>query len=156
MDQSIVNVVEDEGEANIVLHKPLFTNNTSYGRLYKLFEPYLKRSYEMPQKWYYIVFKPFNRGYDPQYNGLDECRKKLKGCLDYILTCEVLATKKHYHALVLSTQDLTTMHDKNTKRYKIYSVCIDQGIQSRINLMKYLLKESKERRFVKYIDYAHS
>lgn len=120
----------------------------------------IKRSYE-DHKWYFVVFKPFNRAYDknPDWfaiKGLDHCRKMFKSPAAYILTREVNAEKIHINALVCTKENVCLRHDKSyCNKYKIHvnemtSVC------DRHRVLAYITKENTSRPYVNYLDYLIS
>lgn len=83
--------------------------------------PVVKRSYE--SQLHYMVFKPFNKTYDPDYDAMDHIRKKIcsLGNIDmYIIVREIKATKIHYHAMVWSDSPLFMLHEKQTNRFRIH------------------------------------
>lgn len=120
--------------------------------------PYAGRCYENAQ-CFYLVFKPFDSNYDFHFDGMDHIRKYLQKCDPklIIVTREILAKKKHYNVfiwikeLVLANPNFT-LHNKHTSRYMIHqSHLSDLGDRTRV--MRYMIKESKERRFNKFVDY---
>lgn len=125
-----------------------------------LMEAIIRRSYERPIQWYYIVFKPYNAPYgrDPDFfkvKGLDKCRKILRAPQAYILTRETDAEKVHVNMLVATSQDLLSLHDQSyCSKYKL-SVQSLRTLGDRRRVLTYLLKESKTRTFIKYLDYIH-
>ena len=114
------------------------------------------RSYELPHRWFFLTFKPFNSTYDTNYSFyqnkcIDHCRKKLGKVEAYIITRETEAIKTHVNILCVTTRALDVeLHQKKTNRYYIYC----QEAICRHDCLKYILKESKTRYFIKYIDYV--
>lgn len=116
------------------------------------------RSYEKPVKWFYVVFKPFDDAYAKDVDwfaikGLDKCRKMFSSAKCYILTRETQAKKVHINALVATTQDLLSRHEKNYgNKYKLHvSAVCDRA--SRLTVLRYITKEAVGRTFVNYLDY---
>jgi hypothetical protein len=118
----------------------------------------IERSYELPEKWYFITFKPFNKNYEKNIElyttkCLDHCRKKLGKVSAYIMTREIKATKIHVNILCVTDRPLVKLlHGKKTYRYYIYC----QEASSKRDSLEYIIKESKERYFYKYVDYVSS
>lgn len=115
----------------------------------------IKRTYEVPYKWYYIVFKPFNKTYskDPawyQYKSMDYCRKFFRLPRVLIQVKEEIAAKTHVHALVCTDQKMIDGY--NMTKYKL-SVSELSDIGDRIRTLDYLIKESLNRQFIIYKDY---
>lgn len=161
-NHSLPNVREGEAvsEANYI-NIPYNIFNRYYHNLRNyLFNPVITRSYEHPYKWYYIVWKPFNRSYDKdaqwyQTKGLDKCRRQISNKANaYLITREIVAKKTHIHGLICSSQDLDLLHQKNCySKYKMHvSSVLSQADRHRVT--DYLLKESKNRSFKKYVDYV--
>lgn len=121
--------------------------------------PPLQRTYEN-SKWYFIVFKPYNKPYlkDPEWyqhkavdKARDWCRKK---CHDYYVTREILATKTHSNALVVSSLDLLEKyHGKSC--YNKYKMHVSElpNMGDRMRVLDYITKESKDRPYKLYADY---
>lgn len=118
----------------------------------------IERTYELPCKWYYIVYKPFSKPYarDPDFfkvKGLDKCRKSLRKPLAYIMTRETLAAKVHINAIVCTTEDLLLKNDQSyCSKYKLY-VSELKSIGDRRRVLDYIMKEASLRPFIKYLDY---
>lgn len=114
------------------------------------------RSYELPYKWFFLTFKPFNSTYEKnhefyQKKGIDHIRKKLGKVEAYIITKEIQAEKTHINVLCVSKRDLPKeLHGKKTNRYYIYC----QECINRHDSLNYILKESKTRYFNEYEDYT--
>lgn len=74
------------------------------------------------ERWYFMVFKPFDSNYDPKYNALDFIRKGYtKDAGAFVITKEQNATKVHWNALIYSRHKLMDYHKKKTQRFMIYS-----------------------------------
>lgn len=130
----------------------------------------MNRSHEHPLHFFYITFKPFNKNYDKDYDGMTEVKKRIQKeeYESVIITREIKATKIHYNALIWSASDLDLkMHSKWTKRYKIFATRVGLISLHRKDLLgykdecmrvfDYVMKESCERTFVKNLDYyTHS
>ena len=115
-----------------------------------------RRSYELPFRWFFLTFKPFNSTYDDNFDFyqnkcIDHCLNKLGKVEGYIITREIKATKTHINILCVTTRALSIeLHEKKTNRYFIY--CAEAVCKH--TCLLYILKESKERVFKKYLDYA--
>lgn len=128
--------------------------------LYDNYCSLIKRTYEEPYHWYYIVFKPFNDSYNPI---------KYQNCLsivsDYcrtlsdvgILSREILSAKIHANALILTyDKDISHLHGKNiTKRGLKYKLSVELviGYTHRSNVLGYMFKEADIRDFSLYFDH---
>lgn len=115
---------------------------------------YAARCYENAEA-FYMVFKPFDVNYDFHFNGSEHIRKyiysKVKPHL-YILTREIIATKVHYNVFVWVPKGSFNFHDKHTSKYMINSQYL-KTYGDRHNVLEYMIKESKQRRFNKDMDY---
>lgn len=156
------NGSEDEVVAeanNIIIPYNIFNRYYNNLRNYT-FARYIERTYESPFNWYYIVWKPLNKPYskDPDWfknKGLDKCRNQVSKNSEVILmTREIHATKVHIHALICSSCDLyEKYHDKiGYNKYKQH-VSVASRPADRRRITDYLLKESKSRPFIKFVDY---
>lgn len=120
----------------------------------------LTRTYESPFKWYFVVFKPFNRAYerDPAYfkhKGLSKCRDLFKRPEAILLTKETQATKVHVNALVCTSQDLLSKHQSAyCNKYKLHVSKLEQPTD-RHRVLDYITKESLSRTFELYRDYIY-
>ncbi len=119
----------------------------------------IKRTYENPAKWYFIVAKPFNKPYekDPSWyltKGLDAIRKKCGKTQFALFTRETDAAKVHINGLIVS-DSLPFSDGYNTNKYKI-SVSALSGIDDRRRILDYITKESLDRTFIKYLDYLYT
>lgn len=127
---------------------------------YSEYLPLVKRSYEEPQSWYYVTFKPFNDSYIPTkyLNCVGPIYDYLRKRSDLsIVTKEILATKIHGNALVVSSEDLILLDGKNiTIRGLKYKLHIEelQSFEHRNNVLKYIFKEADQRDFIIYQDYV--
>lgn len=118
----------------------------------------INRSYEEPFKWYFIVYKPYDRAYEKQPDwfqarGIDRVRKSLKSPA-YILTRELLATKTHINVLMASCDPPLDNTDLCNK-YKLH-VSELPTLGDRQRVLHYITKENTSRPFVKYQDYILS
>jgi len=130
-----------------------------YDSLIRTYSALTSRTYEQPFDWYYICFKPFNDSYGPKY---DDCIGRLydwirpKSCLS-IITKEILATKIHANALVVSDKDLLALDGTNIQKrglkYKL-SVTLIEGRGHRDNVLRYIFKEALHREYKIYSDYT--
>lgn len=119
---------------------------------------YVDRTYELPYRWFYVCFKPFNKAYgkDPNwfaYKGLDKCRKFFKKPEVLLMTREIDAAKIHINALVCTKEDLTR-HDQAiySNKYKVSVFLCDTTLYKQ-NVSTYIRKESMTRTFERYLDY---
>lgn len=125
---------------------------------YNKMETSIRRSYEDGERWYFIVFKPLNLQYSSSFSwyktkGLDKCRKMLNGPSAYLFTREINSTKVHINALVCTTDDLSHKHDTvYCSKYKIYCKLLS-NYGDRCRVMKYIVKESRDRSFIQFQDY---
>lgn len=107
-----------------------------------LCDPIPQRTYEIGE-WYYLVFKPYNGTYDPEYNALDYIRKflsksNLVNC--YVITRERISSKIHWNVLVNCTKDLMIYHDHPTQKFFIHAqVCPKPCDRSKV--YDYITKE---------------
>lgn len=141
-------------EANIEDGIPLSINERLIPNYWVLNIPSMKRSHEEPVKLYYLVFKPFDKGYDPDFIAYDHIIRKLGALEDYIITREINATKVHYNVMAWSTRDLTKLNDGQTNKYKISSQLVKTYLD-KYTVYDYCFKESKERYFHHYLDYVY-
>lgn len=119
----------------------------------------ISRSYEDPFKWYFVVFSPLDAAYAKdeawfQYKGLSKCRDLFKKPTELIMTREILrCAKTHVNALVCC-QTPPKLNNKNTYCNKYYAdVQLVLSPPARERVRSYIMKESKERPFIKYLDY---
>lgn len=116
-----------------------------------------RRTYELPFKWYYLVFAPYNAPYAKDkewYNtkGLDACRKKVTSCESFFLTKEIEASKVHINALCLSTKSLAELNGKGILgKYRIYA----EECYSASRTFHYMTKEFRYRNPVLFKDYLY-
>lgn len=142
--------------------KQTYNRTTLRGRhYYNLYYHFIKRSYEEPYKWYYIVFKPFNDTYD-----INKYQYPLGTCSDYIRsmsdsfgisTREIDSNKIHVNSLMVSTRDMLSLHGRNiTKRGLKYKLHVEHvsSLEHRMNVLSYMFKEADEREFVIYKDHV--
>lgn len=94
---------------------------------------------------YFMVFKPMNEHYDPHFNGMDAMRKYIGKVDHLIITREINSAKVHYNAMIWTDRDMTIKHEKHTKRYYVYCVCISGA--DRFKVHDYIVKESHTRYF---------
>lgn len=116
------------------------------------------RSYEMPHRWYFIVFAPFNKNYEKDIKfyatkGFDHCRKKIGKVKCMIMTREIQAKKIHINMLCCTTRALDQeLKNLKTNRYSIYC----RPAIDRRKALVYILKEARTRYFHEYIDYQYT
>lgn len=135
--------------------RPTFCHFHNYHSICYDYYYIVSRTYEKPFKWYFLTFKPFDKGYIKdnlfyQKKGIDHARKKIGRVEAYYITREIKATKTHINALVCSDRDLSGLHEKKTNKYFIYC----EEVKNRFDVFEYIFKESKERYFNKNIDFA--
>jgi len=164
------NVVEAEPEDGDLIYNANYTDEDDGVDIppYCVFHNYrsvharvchlTERSYEMPNKWYFIVFAPFNKNYEKDIkfylnNGLDHVRKKLGKVKCLIMTREISAKKVHINVLCCTSRALDQeLKDQKTNKYSIYC---KKAIDRRKALV-YILKEARTRYFHEYIDYQYT
>lgn len=139
----------------IIPPRPYFCLFHNYHNIVYDYYYIVERTYEQPFKWYFLTFKPFNKGYesDPAFyakKGIDHCRKKIGKVTAYLITREIKATKIHINALVCSDRDLSKLHEQKTNKYFIYC----EQVKNRFQVFDYIFKESRERYFNKFIDFV--
>lgn len=144
-------------ESNLIEQpkRPYFCLFHNYHNIVHDYRYIIERTHEAPLKWYFLTFKPFDKGYAAetawyQKSGIEHCRKKIGKADAYYLTRETKATKTHINALVLSSSDLSKLHEKKTNKYFIYC----EAVNDRFKVFDYIFKESRERYFNQYIDFA--
>lgn len=101
-----------------------------------------QRTYEQGQ-WYYLVFKPTDKGYDLEYNALDYIRKfisKQNKVNCYVITRERISAKVHWNVLINCEKDLTMYADHPTQRFYIH-VDYLAGLGDRTRVYNYITKE---------------
>lgn len=142
-----------DGDDFIMPNYCLFHN---YNSVKKAMGHIIQRTYERPNEWYFLTFKPFNKNYERDLDwyttkGLDHCRKRVGKVKAYIMTREIKATKVHINMIVVTDRPLSDeLHEKQTNRYFIYC----QKCINRFDTFEYIIKESKSRYFNKYVDYV--
>lgn len=142
----------DKGEPEIKIPKYCLFHN--FQTLLKQCRVLTDRTYELPYRWYFITFAPFNKNYERDIEwyktkGFDHCRKKVGKMEQYIMTRETNASKVHINIVCVVDRELRLT---NTNRYSVYcEPCID-----RRKAVEYILKESKKRYFENYIDIQKS
>lgn len=114
--------------------------------------PVVKRSYEKPLCLYYAVFKPFNKNYDPEFDGIDHIRKKVNRFTkteNMIITREINEAKIHYNVMfwTLNPECESFFHEKKTNRYYIH--CQKAPLSDKYKIHEYIVKESMTRFFKK-------
>lgn len=160
MSHPIAVVATPQDEAYNLIEREDVTPNhclfRNYNRLEKQYGHLAKRTYEVPLRWYFLTFKPFDKNYERDieeylYKGFDHCRKKIGKVEILIMTREIEAKKVHINVLCASDRRLDTLlHQKHTNRYFIYC----QECVSAWDTFKYIFKESNARYFHKYLDYV--
>lgn len=118
----------------------------------------IERTYEEPDKWYLVVFKPFNKTYSKwlewyTFKGLDNCRKYFKRPTAYIMTREIEAQKVHINALVCTSTPPVDGVVYNNK-YKVY-VSELSTLGDRRRVLAYITKEFRNRPYNLYLDYLY-
>lgn len=113
----------------------------------------IKRSHEIPVEAYYLVFKPFDKNYDPGFNAIRHILRKLKGhWLDIIITREILASKVHYNVLLFDDEGVE-LHEKQTNRYYIFCQKL-ASVSDKHYVHEYMVKEVHRRPFYNNLDIA--
>lgn len=144
IDSSEAREVEDESEAI-----------TKWYNTYAYIQQLSKRSYESPFRWYFVIFKPFNKSYSKDrdwfmHKSLDSTRKYFKKPRVLIGTKEIEAAKVHVNWLVCTDQKL--VDGRNTSRHKLKVIELGD-IGDRRRILDYILKEASLRQFQEYKDY---
>lgn len=123
--------------------------------LHMLTQHIVASTYELPHKWYFLVFAPLDASYDknPDWfavKGIEYVRKRFKRPEAYIVTREIVAKKVHINVLICTSEDLLLQHGKIVShKYRIFAeVCKD-----RHKVHKYITKEAMTREFKRYLDY---
>lgn len=165
--------VEDSLDIDKCIHLDLccncgaFTPTTpklfgNYEKVYSELKPYVADGYEHPYKLYFMVAQPFNKKYHVNYDwynstkAIDYLRKLWKGDM-YVITRETEATQTHFNLLIWSKDDLKKYHQKARGKFGYYveevtnMYCPD--VRDRI--LKYMIKESHQRKFRHGIDYLY-
>lgn len=163
MFPSNVSVGEAEAEANIVDNTELPCLFRNYRELYSKFNDELKpepigEGYGINFYTYYLVFKPFNKSYNKDFNGLDHIRKFIARntqIFRMLITREIEEKKVHYN-VIIKTINPIALHNVNTNKYKIHQQLIPESADHISNTLSYILKESRRRRMIKYKDYYYS
>lgn len=116
------------------------------------------RSYE-DGRWYYATFVPLNKAYEKdedwfKVKGLSKCRDLFKKPDVVIMTREILNCKKvHINALVY-TSIKPKLNNKSTYCNKYYvHLQICDTLHDRRTVLFYIIKETRKRTFVRYLDY---
>ena len=162
-----VSVGEDEAEANISDNIEcdklpcLFRNYRElFNRFIKWFEPDPdSRKYGIEFSTYYLVFKPFNKTYNKDFNAIDYIRKYItkkvgNDVVNMLIAREINETKVHYN-VILKTINPISLHNVNTTKYKIHQqLCVEEFTHIS-NLLAYVIKEAKTRRMINFLDYYY-
>lgn len=155
--------VEPKDGANIYKGQPIYCPKYCFGKKEQPKDsfcyhtlpswPIVQRSHERPTIGFFLVFKPFNKNYEPTYDGMDHIRKKLSKTVysDLIITREIKATKVHYNVMVWSADNFLSLLGTHTNKYKIYCVPFKEG-KDKYQIHDYIVKESKSRPFKLYED----
>lgn len=118
----------------------------------------IRRSYEEPFKWYFVVFSPYDDPYNrnPDWfkvKGMDTCRLLFKKPQVNIMTREILDCQKiHVNALVCTDQ---LLQDGQNYRNK-YRLFVKQLYtqHDRESVLAYIGKEKTLRKpYLKYLDW---
>lgn len=135
---------------------------TGKDNMVHLYRPLIDRTYELPYRWYYLVFKPFNDSYDVNkysicLSKVSDYFRKSKHVDQLISSREILATKIHVNLLCASNEDLYKLfHGKNVTirglKYKINVEYVDT-YDHRYNILQYMFKEADVRDYQLYIDH---
>lgn len=138
-----------EGESGACLHdeaitllRPIF-HNYNFVKTW----PIIKRSYEYDM--YYIVFKPFNVNYDPNYNGMKSVKQYLHKRKDFdtmIITREIMdCAKIHFNVILWSKSDYMKINGKHLNHYYITVQKVKKTTADKMTVHHYCIKESKKR-----------
>lgn len=154
-----INESDGDSEENLFVPKECLFHN--YEKVHGKVEHLIKRSYEKPCKWFYLVFAPLDINYLNDIGwyrnkGFDHVRKKIGRMKCHIMTKEIMAKKVHINVLCCSDRPLDNLlHEKTTNKYSIYCKELT-GLVDREKVLDYILKEAKQRYFHEYVDYEYS
>lgn len=116
------------------------------------------RTYEEDYHYVYLVYKPLEKNYDKNFDGMDHVRKHLKSNFEaVIITREVNAKKVHYNVMAIckghmQLDKLLQLHEKHTSRYYVYSTYVNKTREDIDRVHEYIIKESRTRYFYKNKD----
>lgn len=100
---------------------------------------------------YFVVFKPFKKTDDKNFDGLKHIRAYLKNkgivAEAIIITREVMAKRVHYNMLISTMYGMCQLHDKQTSKYRMHVQMILSKIKPVLAIHDYIVKESKIRYF---------
>jgi len=154
-------------EARVNHYNGNLMNN--YHKMVSLTDPFIKRSYE-DCKWYQIVCNPFDRQYVKYKNWYESgkfinsvinslkkyCKNSDPAGTDMFVVKEQMGCAKHHvNVLIASNYDLSVLHNKNTNKFKWYTVQL-YDLSDRRNVRDYMIKESKIRNLRELDDYAYT
>lgn len=107
------------------------------------------------RSWYYLVFVPYDKNYDEQYNALDFIRRGYcKGSpgFQYVCTKEK-ATKVHWNLLICTDYNMMEFHMKATRKYKVFAKLVNPGEHSLV--YNYITKDYYRIYDLNWILYEH-
>ena len=154
-----INESDGESEENLFVPKECLFHN--YEKVHGKVEHLIKRSYEKPCKWYYVVFGPLQKNYDENLawyrnRGFDHAIQKIRRTKCFIMTKEIMAKRVHINVLCCSDRPLVDLlHEKTTNKYVMHCQELT-GLVDREKVLDYILKEAKQRYFHELVDYKYS
>lgn len=113
-------------------------------------------------RWFYIVAKPYDKFY------VAKAKLYQKDCMNYIrkkypfssyfMTKETEATKTHVNILCSSLEDLNLLDGAKARfYYTVQEIDLCGNFDNNlINILRYMIKESKTRQFNRHSDFIHS
>lgn len=93
--------------------------------------------------WYLIVFVPYDKNYDPNFNANDWIRKNYTKGSNYYLITRESASKVHWNLLVNSDEPVERFHLKATQKFKLFVQKVNYGTHPRV--YKYITKDYYEK-----------
>lgn len=150
---------------NIISEIPMNENFISKKSLFKRMpilpcDPVPDMTYEKGH-WYYIVFAPFNKGYDPDYNAFDYIRKYIKKYFKadtYVITRERISAKVHFNVLFHCESDslVRDYGGKSLTRFKL-NVQFLNTHRDRKTVYQYITKEyyKLQQQWTRYCDFDY-
>lgn len=116
-------------------------------KIYRLFKA--DRTYELPDRTFYIVLSPRNKWEEDNYSDdIKRIEKQLRNKYKYkriLITREINAKKTHYNVLLTCLEDLNKNHNKTFSRYYHMYVQECPFIKDIYEIINYCTKEASER-----------
>lgn len=150
---------------NIISEIPMNENFISKKCLFKRMprlpcDPVPDMTYEQGH-WYFVVYKPFDKGYDPDYNAFDYIRKYIKKYFKadtYVITRERISAKVHFNVLLHCDND-SLVRDycgKNVTRFKLNVQYLNTHRDRKL-VYEYITKEyyKLQQQWTRYCDFDY-